>query len=156
VAAARLGSDVPSQVQPGHALVTGTGEEVEPLDLPPATVLLVPAAEGLASRAVYARLDRDRGWRERLEPERLRGLANGPLPELAEAVENDLQAAVLALRPELERTLAALRDAGPLAAAISGSGPTAFGLFAGEEEAKRAAAAIPGSILTRFRSTEAG
>ena len=42
--AATLGSDVPSQVEPGHALVAGTGELVEPIGLPPLDVVLVPQA----------------------------------------------------------------------------------------------------------------
>ena len=72
---AGLGSDVPSQVEPRHALVQGTGEQVEPLELPPLHALLVPAAEGLSTAAVYAELDRLGGGRERLDPEPLRKLA---------------------------------------------------------------------------------
>ena len=56
--AARLGSDVPSQIEPRHALVTGAGELVEPVDLPPLSLVLVPDAEGLSTADVYAELDR--------------------------------------------------------------------------------------------------
>jgi 4-diphosphocytidyl-2-C-methyl-D-erythritol kinase len=70
---------------------------------------------------------------------------------LADAVENDLQRAVLSLRPELERTLMELREQGALAAALTGSGPTAFGLFASEKEAQTAATGLGGAILTRTR-----
>src|SRR3954471_23360326 len=48
-----LGADVPSQVEPRHALVTGAGEGVEPVDLPDLAFLLVPAREGLSTAAVY-------------------------------------------------------------------------------------------------------
>ena len=149
--AARVGSDVPSQIEPRHALVCGVGEEVEPVSIPPAAVLLVPATEGLRTAEAYAELDRLEAWRERLDPERVREAVAAPLPRLAEAVENDLQRAVLSLRPELESKLAELREAGALASAVTGSGPTAFGLFATEEEAHRAAAALPGAIVTRTR-----
>jgi 4-diphosphocytidyl-2-C-methyl-D-erythritol kinase len=151
--AAGLGSDVPSQVEPGHALITGVGEEVEPVALPEAALVLVPAADGLAAAQVYAELDRLGAWRRSFDRERLLALAARPLPGLAAGVENDLQRAVLSLRPELERSLAALVDAGALAAALTGSGPTAFGLFAGEREARSAAEALPGAILTRTRRT---
>jgi 4-diphosphocytidyl-2-C-methyl-D-erythritol kinase len=148
---AGLGSDVPSQVEPRHALVTGVGEEVEPVALPDADLVLVPARDGLAAAQVYAELDRLGAWRKSLDRKRLLALAAQRLPQLADGIENDLQRAALSLRPELERSLAALREAGALAAALTGSGPTAFGLFAGESEVRSAAATLPGAIVTRTR-----
>jgi len=144
--AARIGADVPSQIEPGHALVTGAGEQVEPVSLPPMALVLLPSGRGLRTADVYAELDRAGGARERLDPGRLRALASASLGELAAAVENDLEPAALALRPELERTLAALRRHGALAAAISGSGPTAFGVFRGRSEARHAAERIDGAL----------
>ena len=64
----RLGSDVPSQVEPGHAIVTGTGEIVEPIELPPVDVVLVPHARGLSAGEVYAELDRRRGLARTARP----------------------------------------------------------------------------------------
>jgi 4-diphosphocytidyl-2C-methyl-D-erythritol kinase len=61
-------------------------------------------------------------------------------------VVNELEPVVLDLRPELAGALADLRDAGALAAAVSGSGPTVFGVFASLDEARRAASSIPGGI----------
>lgn len=149
--AAKLGADIPSQVEPWHALVTGVGEQVERLDLPDAVVVLAPASHGLHTSEVYAELDRLGGWRQRLDPERLRDLAARPLAEVAREVENDLEQAALSLRPELGQTLATLRESGALAAAVTGSGPTAFGLFAAEPEAETAAARLPEAIVTRTR-----
>jgi 4-diphosphocytidyl-2-C-methyl-D-erythritol kinase len=149
---AGLGSDVPSQVEPRHALVQGTGEQVEPLGLPPLAALLVPASEGLTTASVYAELDRRGGGRARLDPERVRALAAGGAEELAAGVENDLQQAALSLRPELDEKLAALRSAGALAAAVSGSGPTCFGLFSDRSEAERAGPELPGSLAVELRA----
>ena len=98
--AAGLGSDVPSQVEPAHALVQGVGEIVEAIELPPLAAVLVPQAQGLSTAAVYAQLDRMRGWRERLDPERVRPLAADPL---GGPLENDLQAAALACAPSWPR-----------------------------------------------------
>ncbi|MET0207042.1 MAG: 4-(cytidine 5'-diphospho)-2-C-methyl-D-erythritol kinase [Thermoleophilaceae bacterium] len=150
--AAQLGADVPSQVEPDHALVQGVGEQVERVALPPLTVVLVRSHTGLRTAEVYAELDRLGGWRERLDPEPLRRVANVDPALLAAAVENDLEAAALSLRPELVRTLARLRSAGALGAAVSGSGPTCFGLFDSRAPADAAAASIPGAIVTRLRS----
>jgi 4-diphosphocytidyl-2-C-methyl-D-erythritol kinase len=156
--AAELGSDVPSQIDPGHALVQGTGETVDPVELPPLWALLVPDAEGLSTAAVYAELDRQRGWRERLEPERLQALARDAVSDparLPSALDNDLQPAALSLRPELARTLDRLDAAGALGAAVTGSGPTCFGLFGGSRPAAEAAASFPGSVVAPFRQAAA-
>lgn len=158
--AARLGSDVPSQVEPAHAIVSGVGEQVERVDLPPMTLVLVPQDEGLSTAAVYDELDRlrddaagspslavgpaDAGPSDRLSSDPLRRLAASSIEEIAGGLANDLQPAALSLRPELAESIAALRDAGALAAQVSGSGPTTFGLFAERVAAERAAAMIDG------------
>ena len=145
---AEIGADVPSQIEPRHALVTGAGEHVEPLDLPSMGLLLVPSDDGLSTAEVYKEADRMESTRERLDPISLRRLASSSLPELAAAVENDLQPAAVSLRPSVAGPIEALREAGALAAALSGSGPTAFGIFSGGEIAERAALDVQGAIVT--------
>ena len=144
-----LGADVPSQVAPAHALVTGAGEVVEPVELPGMALVLVPQARGLSSRAVYAEADRLGAGRPALDPGSLRALAARPLAELAAGLENDLEPAALALRPELARELTALRAAGALAARVTGSGPAVFGVWDDPGAAARVAARWPGAILAR-------
>jgi 4-diphosphocytidyl-2-C-methyl-D-erythritol kinase len=149
--AADLGSDVPSQLDPRHALVQGVGERVEPVELPALSAVLVPDRDGLSTAAVYAELDRIGGARERLDPEPLHRLAGSPAAELAAGLDNDLQEAALSLRPDLAAKLHSLRGAGALGAAVSGSGPTCFGLFDGPAAAHAAAVGIPGARVTSFR-----
>jgi len=151
-----LGSDVPSQVDPRSALVTGTGETVEPVGLPALALVLVPARHGLSTAAVYAELDRLRAadevdQRESLDPGPVRTVASGATSELAARLENDLEAPALSLRPDLEGRLADLREAGALGARITGSGPTAFGLFGDRRSAVAASRGIPGSVVARTR-----
>jgi 4-diphosphocytidyl-2-C-methyl-D-erythritol kinase len=149
-----VGADVPSQIEPRHALVTGAGERVEPLELPDMTLVLVPSAEGLSTAAVYAEADRIVSTRPALDPDALRTLAQAPLAALARGLENDLEAAALSLRPELTATLTELRgEAGALAARITGSGPTAFGVFESESEAGAAAALLSDALVTPLRHT---
>ena len=71
-----------------------------------------PSAEGLSTGAVYAEADRIGRRAHRSTRTPLRALAAAPLAALARAMENDLEAAALSLRPELARTLAALEEAG--------------------------------------------
>jgi 4-diphosphocytidyl-2-C-methyl-D-erythritol kinase len=149
--AATLGSDVPSQVEPGHALVAGTGEIVEPIALPPLAAVLVPQSEGLATGDVYAQLDRLKGWREQLDVEAVRASIDSDPSSWELAFENDLQPAALALRPELASVIDRLRAAGALVARVSGSGPTCFGLFADRAAAEATAEAMPGALVTSLR-----
>jgi 4-diphosphocytidyl-2-C-methyl-D-erythritol kinase len=148
--AAGLGSDVPSQLEPRHALVQGVGDVVEPVRLPPYGVVLVPQREGLATAKVYAEFDRMKGWRELLDPQPLRDFARAPDPA---QLENDLQATAMALRPALAPVLDRLRAAGALGTLVSGSGPTCFGLFADRGQAERAGRDLDGAIVTELRST---
>jgi 4-diphosphocytidyl-2-C-methyl-D-erythritol kinase len=149
--AATLGSDVPSQVEPGHALVAGTGEVVEPIALPPLAAVLVPQAEGLSTADVYAQLDRMEGWREQVDVEAVRATLDSDPSSWELAFENDLQPAALALRPELVSVIDRLRAAGALVARVSGSGPTCFGLFADRAAAEATAKAMPGALVTSLR-----
>ena len=149
---ATVGADVPSQIQPGHALVTGAGEVVEPIELPSMALVLVPQAGGLRAAEVYAEADRLGSPRPILDPAAVRVLAAQPLDALAPRLQNDLEPAVLSLRPDLEGPLGALRRAGALAALVTGSGPTVFGVFRDRAAAGAAAAEIPGALVSALRS----
>jgi len=154
--AARLGSDVPSQLLPAHAIVRGSGQLVEPVRLPVLHIVLVPDERGLSTADVYRELDRLREDGEApppgsLDPAPLRDLADRGISALAAGLENDLEVAALSLRPELIGCLTALRDRRALAALLTGSGPTAFGLFTDERSAEEAARELPGAIATRTR-----
>jgi 4-diphosphocytidyl-2-C-methyl-D-erythritol kinase len=143
--AAPLGSDVPSQVEPAHAIVTGTGEWVERVELPPMAVVLVPAVHGLATADVFAEADRLGTPRATLECDEVRALPGLDAWGIAARLENDLQLAVISLRPDLQATL---DEIGGMGALVSGSGPTVFGLFATRGGAEEAARRIPAGLMT--------
>jgi 4-diphosphocytidyl-2-C-methyl-D-erythritol kinase len=153
--AERIGADVPSQIEPRHALVTGAGERVEPLDLARLDVVLVPSETGLATADVYAEADRVGATRAELDPAGLRELARLGPAQLAPRLENDLEPAALSLRPELEDTLEAVRRTGALAARVTGSGPTVFGLYGGPSAAHDAAEGLRRAIVTGLRRPDA-
>jgi 4-diphosphocytidyl-2-C-methyl-D-erythritol kinase len=145
-----LGADVPSQLAPGFALVGGAGERVERLaDPEDFGAVLIPDADGLATADVYAEADRLGLGRSAAEldeiEDRLRSVAGGgtsPL-EYAELLVNDLEQAAISLRPSIAEALAALEEVGASRAMVTGSGPTAFGLFEDIVAADAAAAALP-------------
>jgi 4-diphosphocytidyl-2-C-methyl-D-erythritol kinase len=146
---AELGSDVPSQVDPRHALVSGVGEVVEPVDLPELGALLVPQNPGLSTADVYAEFDRIGGGRREVDLAALRSLTREMV--LLPVLGNDLQPAALALLPELSPLLASLRGAGALGALVTGSGPTCFALFENRAGAEAAATRFDGALVTRLR-----
>lgn len=148
--AAGLGADVPSQLAPGLALVAGAGESVEPLPAPAEfAVVLIPLQPGLRTTDVFEEADRLGLGRDAAElaaiESRLRAAAaEGASPlRYADLLTNDLEHAVLSLRPEVAESLAALEGAGAAVTLVTGSGPTAFGLFEDIAAADRAAASLP-------------
>jgi 4-diphosphocytidyl-2-C-methyl-D-erythritol kinase len=144
--AASLGADVPSQLRPSFALVRGAGESVEPLPAPGAhAALLLPDGGGLSTADVFAEADRLGLGREPAELDelavRLRQVAGAGASPLAypELLVNDLEGPARSLRPSIGTALDALRKAGAAVALLSGSGPTAVGLFADVGAARAAA-----------------
>ncbi len=147
--ATELGADVPSQLRPALALVRGAGELVEPLPEPaPHVAVLLPDGGGLSTATVFAEADRLAVGREPEELEalaaRLREAAGAGASPLAypELLVNDLEAPARSLRPAIGDALDELREAGAPVALLSGSGPTAVGLFPDLAAARAAAEAI--------------
>ncbi len=143
-----IGADVPSQVQPGSHLVLGAGEVVERLPkIWHIAALLLTSDRGLSTAEVYALHDTLRHNRRRFDhdcellQEAVTTSGYSPL-EFSTRLENDLEPAILELRPEMRRALDLLEEAGAHIARFSGSGPTAFGLFDSPEEAEAAQAMI--------------
>jgi 4-diphosphocytidyl-2-C-methyl-D-erythritol kinase len=128
---------------PARYLATGAGETLQPLaPVAPYGVLVVPASEGLSTADVFGEADRLGLARTDLAERHAAVQATPDLP--GDLVVNDLQPAALSLRPDLEQTLARVRDAGADVALISGSGPTVLGLFADPG----AVPDLPGTIRT--------
>ncbi len=127
--AAELGSDVPFGLVGGTALGSNRGDEVVPV-LTTAKYDWVFAMhhEGLSTPKVFAKFDelvpeaadRTPAPNEQL----LAALRSGRPADLAATISNDLEPAAVELLPRLRDTLAVGRDAGALAAFVSGSGPT--------------------------------
>lgn len=141
--AATLGSDVPFFLSGGTALGLGRGEEVYPLaDLPRHWIVLLIPGFGVSSADAYRWYDGERevGGASRREPQ----YVPGPWPSRAAQMVNDLEAAIARHHPEIDQMRAALRRAGALAAAMTGSGSTVFGLFQRRREAESAVSQLSG------------
>ena len=135
---AQLGSDVPFFLQPDPARGTGRGEILDPLPLQnlPWAVLIHPGF-GSPTAEAYRRYAANRRSGEQGCPLKLR-LVSGKMIEILP--QNDLEPAVEEKLLWIRAARAWLaRQPGVLAARMSGSGSTVFGLWFSAQEAQEAA-----------------
>jgi 4-diphosphocytidyl-2-C-methyl-D-erythritol kinase len=145
--AAQLGSDVPFALYGGHALGTGRGEVVTPLDVhdEPLWWVIVPSAEGLSTPVVYRHFDAMSPAASATPAAAapvLTALEAGSTLALAAALHNDLQAPAIDLRPELGALISQGEEAGALRGIVSGSGPTVVFLCGSADEARGVAGVL--------------
>lgn len=123
-----IGADVSFFLSGGTALGLGLGEEIYPLvDLPPHWIVIVHPPFGVSTAEAYAWYDDDRaaGLKETRELQ----ILPVPWPSRAAQMINDLEPPVVRRHPEITGLKTALREAGAVASAMSGSGSAVFGLF---------------------------
>ncbi|WP_334151733.1 4-(cytidine 5'-diphospho)-2-C-methyl-D-erythritol kinase [Microbacterium sp.] len=145
--AARLGADVPFALHGGTAVGTGRGDQLNPaLARGRFDWVLVTSEQGLSTPVVYGRLDALREEEGMLADDPplsldvpipvLQALRAGDPALLAESLLNDLQAAAVFERPDLDATIQDGIRAGALHGIVSGSGPTVALLCADPESAQ--------------------
>jgi 4-diphosphocytidyl-2-C-methyl-D-erythritol kinase len=137
-----LGADVPVCLHRAPTRMGGIGEKLAPgPSLPPAALVLVNPRLACPTPRVFALRQGDFSLPQVGLPDRI-----GDAAELAALVRrggNDLTQAAGLVVPAIGSILKALgEEAGCLAAALSGSGATCFGVFAEEAAAVQAAARL--------------
>ncbi|HEX9309110.1 MAG TPA: 4-(cytidine 5'-diphospho)-2-C-methyl-D-erythritol kinase [Anaeromyxobacter sp.] len=148
-----VGSDVPFFLGRGPAWARGRGERLAPATVPAQHLVLVyPPDPALAIRAAdaYRWLDLARG------DGAAASLPRRAKPFRPSLLGNDLEAPCLAARPALRVVRGWLVEHGALAAIMSGSGPTVFGVFPSRKEAERAAREIEttgGGVVPKVQVT---
>jgi len=142
--ATTLGADVAFFLSGGTALGLGRGDEVYPLaDLPRHWIVLLVPGFGVSSPDAYEWYDSEREL-ARGPVSREAQYVPGPWPSRAAQMINDLEAPIARHHPEIDQMKIALRRAGALAAAMSGSGSTVFGLFQKRRDAEAAVEHLSG------------
>lgn len=141
-----LGSDVPFCLRGGTAAATGRGEVLEPLAACEGVwfVLVHPELK-VSTASVYGSPHLMRNGAERPGGKTARfeqALAAYGRRDWSALVSNTMEQPVLRDHPELGDILYQLREAGCVTSAMSGSGPTLFGLCADKERALAAAVAM--------------
>ncbi|MDR1767501.1 MAG: 4-(cytidine 5'-diphospho)-2-C-methyl-D-erythritol kinase [Propionibacteriaceae bacterium] len=148
--AAKVGADVPFALRGETALGVNRGDVLTPaLDRTTCHWLLVFSDEGLSTPAVFAKLDelRPNAAEPEVDDDLLAALASGDSRRLGAALNNDLQAAAIAMRPELGEILRFGVESGAYGGVVSGSGPTVALLCASVGAAQELAARLSGEGL---------
>ena len=139
--ARKLGSDVPFFLTSGSALASGRGEKLTELKLPLnyRLVLVNPGFE-VKTKWAYQNVKPKR-VNKKFARQRSHVNLNGLIRE-TESLGNDLAGAVIDRHKIIGKIIVDLKRAGALYSAMTGSGPTVFGIFKTRAAAQKAASEL--------------
>ena len=148
----KLGADVPYCIMRGTALAEGIGEKLTKLPaMPKCHILIAKPPIGVSTKFVYENLHAND-----LKPEdhppvdaQLEALKEGDLKKLVANMGNVLERVTVPEYPVISELKQMMLDCGALGSMMSGSGPTVFGIFEKEEDAKAAFERIEQSGLSK-------
>jgi 4-diphosphocytidyl-2-C-methyl-D-erythritol kinase len=132
-----LGMDVPFFLQGGGVVATGRGEHLEPVPAGGLALVLVNPKFGSSTAEVYGRVTPTMYTDGRRVRAAIEALRSRRATRVASSLYNGLEGAVTPVCPEVGRMRAALLAAGALGAAMTGSGPTVFGVARSFEHARQ-------------------
>lgn len=135
--AAKLGSDVPFCLYNGTMLATGRGELLSLLPpLPKCYVILAKPAVEVPTAWVYQEFKADR---VQVRPDiaaMSKFLEQGSIDGVAGNLANVLESVTIPAHPEIAKIKESMLKYGAMAALMSGSGPTVFGLAGCQKQAE--------------------
>ena len=130
-----VGADVPFCLVGGTCRCEGVGELLTPFAIGTRLHFVVCKPEkGVSTGALFRALPLPRPRVETLRA--MAALGRGDVNALAAAMRNVLEPPAIELVPEIGDLIGQLKNAGALAAQMTGSGSAVFGLFCTEEDAK--------------------
>lgn len=131
----KLGADVPFFIFKKAALAEGIGERLSPIErVPTAWLAIVNPNIHVSTAWVYQNLQLTTGRDEHIIPGFYENVA-----DICAILSNDLESVTVKRFPIIAEIKEKLVAAGACGALMSGSGPTVFGVFEKEEDARRAA-----------------
>lgn len=140
---AKVGSDVPFCIRGGTALAEGRGERLTDLpSLPECWIVVCKPDFGISTPELFGRV---RVEELPFHPDTegmKKALAARDLGAAAKQMANVFESVLREEKREIDSIKTALRAGGAMAAAMTGSGPTVFGVFDRENTAQAAADAL--------------
>ncbi|MCL2562610.1 MAG: 4-(cytidine 5'-diphospho)-2-C-methyl-D-erythritol kinase [Oscillospiraceae bacterium] len=151
-----LGSDVPYCISGGTALAEGRGEVLTPLcPLPLCHIVICKPRFSIRTADLFGRIDCTKIRHRPDTAGMVDALKSENLGQVAVRMYNVFEDVLDGKQKEVFAIKTALLDAGALGAMMSGTGPSAFGLFDDEQAARgayeRLRAVYPETYLTRNR-----
>ena len=141
--AAAIGSDVPFFIEGGTAYATGRGEVLQHFGLDvPFWIVLVTPPRHVSTAWAYQSLKSDRQGKAIDLRNTLTEHILKP-KKLTAVVQNDFEATVFEVHPEILRTKEKLADCGALFSLMTGSGSSVFGFFDDADRAKSSIKEFP-------------
>lgn len=135
-----IGADVPYCLMGGTALAEGIGEKLTPLpDCPKLTLLLVKPSINISTPDIYREFDNSDKVIHPNTEAMLSAIEDGDILKIAENLSNTFESITEKKYPVISGIKEKMLKNGALAATMSGSGPTVFGLFDNIQKAKRSA-----------------
>ncbi len=144
----KIGADVPFFIFGNAALASGIGDKLKHIrNLPPLDLVLIKPSLELSTKMVYQSLNLR--LTRRKNNYRIPRILD--LSDIVQGLHNDLESVSLEIYPEVADLKKMLLSHGALGALMSGSGPTVFGLFRNEKEAKRALEIIEKEVSGQYK-----
>lgn len=133
-----LGADVPYCILSGTALAEGIGEVLTPLpDMPSCYFVLAKPSIFVSTKEVYQEIDSCLERNPLPIDQIVEGIHKKDLEKITSHLGNVLEKVTIQKYPILQTVKDKLLEYGAKGTLMSGSGPTVFGIFETEEEAKK-------------------
>lgn len=139
ILAKKIGADVPFFLKGGTARVRGIGEKVEKIKYNKKVhIVLVNPNYKISTKWAYEKYDKLNKKKNNKKAVKISSFEN--IFNNAQVLNsgNDLEKVIFKKHPKLRSIKKALINSGAYFAALSGSGPTIFGLFKNKEKARKA------------------
>lgn len=142
----RLGADVPFCIRGGTYVTKGIGDIFTPCSkLTDCFLVISKAGEGISTPFAYKEIDQSRPFdfnTYKKSDNLVNALNNGSMVDVCKNMYNAFESIVCPIRPLVDEQKITLIKNGAVTAMMSGSGPSVFGIFTDETNAKKAHEAL--------------
>ena len=146
----KLGADIPYCLMGGTALSEGIGEILTKLtDVPKAKLVIAKPDLDVSTKFVYENLHADSLQYHPDIDGMVASIEKGDLCGITDRMGNVLETVTCKHYPVIEQMKGILKEHGAVNALMSGSGPTVFGIFTDDQNAKEAYEAMQEAGLAR-------
>ena len=145
-----IGADVPFCLLGGTKLTKGIGEQIFPLhDMPKCFIVISKSSEKVSTKEAYEKID-SLPVSDKPYYNMLKALEKSDIDSVCKEGYNIFEKVVLPIRPTVARIKEIMNESGASLSLMSGSGPSVFGIFKNEKNAKTAAEKLKKENLSAY------